>query len=413
MYVVYDKNKQKVPIYSWVPENKIEPDCLVQLQNVSNLPFVHKHVSCMPDVHLGNGTPIGCVYGSKDYVVIGSVGVDIGCGMRYLQTDIKWQDIKDIKNNDGQEIRKVILSTIMRNIPVGFNHHKTPQNEWLTVAGGITDVAAIESTTIIAREYEKSLYQLGTLGGGNHFIELQQDELGRVAIMIHSGSRNLGKQVCDHYNKLARDINKLYFSSIPDNQELAFLPIASKEGIAYLAEMQLCLDFAYKNRELMMERAKNVFLNILEKYGNIKGITILKNIDVHHNYATMENHFGENVLVHRKGAVRARRTDNVIIPGSMGTASYVGYGLENQDSFNSCSHGSGRTMGRKEALRQFSAQHVMESMAKLDIVLLKPNKDDVAEECAEAYKDIEDVINNEKDLVEVTTRLTPLGVIKG
>lgn len=407
MNVIYDKTKQRVPIFSWIPIDKIEPECLIQLQNVSNLPFVHHHVSCMPDSHLGFGTPIGCVYGTKRYIVIGSVGVDIGCGMRYLQTNIKWKDIKDIKNNDGQEIRKIILSTIMRSVPVGFNHHKSQQDNWLLSKNYLSD------TPIINREYENSLFQIGTMGGNNHFIELQQDQHGQVAIMIHSGSRNLGKQVCDYYNKIARNLNQKYFSSIPDSHELSFLPEDSIEGQTYIKEMNLCLEFAYKNRQLMMQRSKNIIFNILEKYGNITNIEILKDVDVHHNYAIRENHFGENIWVHRKGAVRSRKSDNAIIPGSMGTASYIGYGLENPDSFNSCSHGSGRAMGRKEAKRQFTAQQVIENMRTLDIVILKPNKEDVAEECAEAYKDIEDVINNEKDLVEVLTRLTPIGVIKG
>ena len=245
----------------------------------------------------------------------------------------------------------------------------------------------------------------------NHFIDLQEDQNGNLAIMLHSGSRNLGKKVCDYYNNLAKDLNTKWHSKVPAEWDLAFLPLDSEEGQDYIEEMNLCLQFAQANRHLMMERAKNVVFNMLEKYCGIKGIGILNEINIHHNYAAMENHFGENVLVHRKGATKATAGLPGIIPGSMGTNSYIVEGLGNRDSFMSCSHGAGRAMGRKEATRQYTAQQVIEDMKKRDILVLKANKEDIAEECPWAYKDVDAVIKNQLDLVKVTNILKPIGVL--
>jgi tRNA-splicing ligase RtcB len=231
--------------------------------------------------------------------------------------------------------------------------------------------------------------------------------------MIHSGSRNFGKKICDYYNALAKEMNSRWVSNVPSEWDLAFLPYDDILGQEYMTAMEYALKFAYENRHLMMERAKNVLYNVLEKYAGITGIKELINVDCHHNYAALENHYGKNVIVHRKGAVRARLDGIVIIPGSMGTKSYIGTGLGNSDSFNSCSHGSGRCLGRNEAKRKFSSQDTIEHMKSLDIIVLKPNKEDISEECPQAYKDIEDVIKQESDLISVTHRLVPLGVIKG
>lgn len=180
----------------------------------------------------------------------------------------------------------------------------------------------------------------------------------------------------------------------------------------YIASMNYALDFAHANRKLMMERAKNVVFNMLKKYAGVKNINVLMDIDIHHNYATMENHFGQNVMVHRKGATRAVINRLGIIPGSMGSASYIVRGRNNPDSFHSCSHGAGRAMGRKAAQRKYSVEHVVKTMKSLDIVLVSPNKEDIASECMEAYKPIEDVIKHEHDLIEVENKLRPIGVLK-
>lgn len=325
--------------------------------------------------------------------------------MRYCQTDIDWEVIKECKTKDGQDIRKVILSNIQRNIPVGFNRHKVPQ-EW----SGFNSFPEID---IILEEIDNAQYQLGTLGSGNHFIELQKNQDGKLAIMIHSGSRNFGKKICDRYNAIAKQMNEKWYSSVPSDYGLAFLPTDDDMGREYLSAMNFALEFAHENRRLMMERSKNVVLNMLEKYCNIVGVKFLVDADVHHNYASLENHYGKNVVVHRKGATRAVINKLGIIPGSMGSSSYIVRGRNNPDSFHSCSHGAGRAMGRKEAKRQFTAQQVTEFMKTSDIVILKSKKDDIAEECSWAYKDVDNVMLQQDDLVEIEDKLTPIGVLKG
>jgi tRNA-splicing ligase RtcB len=404
MYVVYDKDKQHVPIKIWRKDSsEVEEGCMEQIINASNLPFAFRHLALMADCHQGFGAPIGGVLASKGYICPFFVGVDIGCGMGYIQTNIPVKSFETATTKDGQNLIWAMLSTITRSIPVGFSHHKVPQEDWLSDPGSVL--------TIVGQEYESSLMQLGTLGGGNHFIDLQIDQYGYLAIMLHSGSRNLGKKVCDHYNKIAQDLNERYHSKIPSEWKLAYLPIDSDEGEDYRIEMNLCLQFAQVNRKLMMERAKNVVLNMLEKYAGIKGVEITQEINIHHNYAAMEHHFGENVLVHRKGATKAALGQLGIIPGSMGTESYIVRGLGNPESFESCSHGAGRAMGRKAATAKYTAQQVIEDMKKRNIYVLKANKEDIAEECPMAYKDINQVITQQSDLVEVVNILKPIGVI--
>lgn len=412
--VIFNTQEQKIPIYSWAQSSALEQGCIDQIKNLSNLPFSKHHVALMPDAHQGYGMPIGGVFASKNYIIPNAVGVDIGCGMGYVQTNVPVAAFINETTKDKQNLIWAILANLARNIPVGFNHHKDKQDDWCTVIVDnfkIIDSLQIESTTIIKQEYENSLYQLGTLGGGNHFIDLQEDQNGMLAIMLHSGSRNLGKKVCDYYNKLARETNEKWFSSVPSEWQLSFLPMDSDEGYAYLHEMNLCLEFAKQNRHLMMERAKNIVFNMLEKYAGIKGVAILNEINIHHNYAIMENHYGENVLVHRKGATKASAGLPGIIPGSMGTNSYIVEGLGNKESFESCSHGAGRAMGRKSAMEKYTAEQVVTHMKELGIQVLKANKADIAEECPWAYKDIDTVIDRQKDLVKITNILKPIGVI--
>jgi tRNA-splicing ligase RtcB len=226
-----------------------------------------------------------------------------------------------------------------------------------------------------------------------------------VWVMIHTGSRNLGKTTCDLYNKIAREFNQKWHSAVPDAWELAYLPVVSDEGQEYLLAMGYCLDFARANREQIM-------FAVAEAFGQTTQ-SAHRNLytDIHHNYVAQENHFGRNVWVHRKGAVRA--VGKVIIPGSMGSESYLCEGTENIQSFRSCSHGAGRTMGRKEAIRNIDVADVLSEMGEKDIMLLKPKMADAAEECRQAYKDIDEVMAAQVDLVTPVVRLTPLGVIKG
>ena len=381
------------PVKIWT--NEVEDLAMEQIANLASLPFLFHHLAIMPDVHAGMGMPIGGVLATVDAVIPNAVGVDIGCGMCAVKTS--WQ----VSNIDQNVLRKTIMKEIREAIPVGFSHHGVAQDEQFMPTG-----YDISSLKIVSEEYESAKTQIGTLGGGNHFIELQRDEDGYLWVMIHSGSRNLGKKVCDYYDKIAISLNELWHSEVKSNLRLAFLPKGTPEYDAYWAEMNYCVDFALCNRRLMMERIKDVLANALP------GIEFEPMINIAHNYAAIEHHFGHDVIVHRKGATLAREGVTGIIPGSQGTASYIVEGLGNPESFCSCSHGSGRLMSRTKAVQTLSLEDEIKRLDEQGIVhAIRTEKD--LEEAAGAYKDIETVINNELDLVRIVTRLQPVAVVKG
>jgi len=263
-----------------------------------------------------------------------------------------------------------------------------------------------EDLPIVSREYNSGTLQLGTLGGGNHFIELQRGDDGFLWIMIHSGSRNIGYQVAKHYNQLAVDFNKTSGTIIPSKWQLDFLPIDSKQGQNYLREMRYCVQFAAANRMAMMRRVKEIF-------GEIEpAVSFSASFDIAHNYAAIENHFGREVVVHRKGATRAVAGEIGLIPGSQGSVSYIVRGLGNPESFSSCSHGAGRRLGRKQAQRELDMKTEVSRLERQGILHALRHKRDL-EEAAGAYKDITEVIRNQRDLVAVITTLRPLAVVKG
>lgn len=383
--VISEHNK---PIKCWLDE--IEESAVKQAANLANLPFTFKHVALMPDCHSGYGMPIGGVLATKGVVIPNAVGVDIGCGMCAVKTSLKGIERESL--ND-------IIEQIKMVVPVGFNRHKERQDISLMPM-------CTENHRLIAKEFDSACHQLGTLGGGNHFIEIQADNDGFVWVMIHSGSRNLGKKVADHYNKIALALNQLWHSEVKKESELAFLPIESEQGKQYFAEMKYCVEFALANRKLMMERVKQCFK---EKVSDVEFGEI---INIAHNYASFEHHFGENVIVHRKGATFAGKGQIGIIPGSQGTKSYIVRGLGNEESFNSCSHGSGRRMGRKQAQKSLDLKTEIEIMERQGIIHGIRTVADL-DEAASAYKDIDVVMNNQKDLVEIVVELRPLAVIKG
>lgn len=398
--VIYKEGENKIPIKSWVTD--IEPNALSQAQNLSNLPFAFKHIALMPDCHMGFGMPIGGVMATKGVVIPNAVGVDIGCGMSAVKTHIK---IEDFKTED----LKKIMGEIRKQIPVGFEHNKIaceinemPRDRRLYVMDELNS-----NLPVCSREFNKAIYQLGTLGGGNHFIEIQKGSDGYIWVMIHSGSRNLGKQVAEHYNKIAEDLNEKWYSSVTKDKELAFLPADSEEGQNYLEEMNYCLEFAFSNRKKMMDKIMFIFEDIYHS-----NLIEDKRINIHHNYVAIENHFGENVYVHRKGATSARIGEVGIIPGSQGTSSYIVEGLGNPESFQSCSHGAGRKMGRKEAIRSLNLADEQKMLNDKGILHAIRGKDDL-EEASGAYKNIDEVMENQKDLVKILIKLEPLGVIKG
>jgi tRNA-splicing ligase RtcB len=338
--------------------------------------------------------PIGAVLATEKVIIPNAVGVDIGCGMCAVKTPWKVNEV-DI------ETTKKIMSKIRETVPVGFNHHKVIQDKRLMPTWET-------HITVIDKEYQAACYQLGTLGGGNHFIELQKDTDGFIWIMLHSGSRNLGKKVADYYNRIAVESNTKWFAYVPKEWELAFLPLDSKEGQDYLNEMKYCVDFALANRKLMMERIAEAFNSTI----NFKKINMAGLINIAHNYAEMENHFGKNVMVHRKGATLVREGIVGIIPGSQGTKSYIVTGLGNPESFMSCSHGAGRKMGRGQAQRELDLATEVKKLNDQGIIHGIRSVNDL-DEAAGAYKDIDEVMENQKELVQISVELSPLAVIKG
>ena len=381
------------PVKIWT--NNVEESAMRQIENLTTLPFLFHHLTIMPDVHAGMGMPIGGVLACKDAVIPNAVGVDIGCGMCAVKTNWKVAEIPT------DVLRKQIMRSIRKRIPLGMDHHKEAQDEKYLPTGH--DIDRME---IVKQRQVSITKEVGTLGGGNHFIELQKDETDTLWIMIHSGSRNLGARVGEHYNNIARELNEKWHSVVKPELRLSFLPRGVKEFEMYWKEMRFCIDFALCNRKLMMERIEEVIKDAIPE------IEFEPMINIAHNYAAWEHHFGQDVIVHRKGATLAREGVIGIIPGSQGTASYIVEGLGNPESFCSCSHGAGRTMSRTAAIRDLDMKEEVDRLDALGIIHAIRNQDDM-QEASGAYKDIETVIANETDLVKVKTRLLPVAVIKG
>lgn len=381
------------PVKVWA--KAVDPHAWKEIDNLSRLPFIYHHLAFMPDVHGGMGMPIGGVLASKKVVVPNAVGVDIGCGMCAVKTNLKADEIsRDV-------IRKEIMSGIRARIPLGMDHHKDLQDEAFMPQGHDIDMLHV-----VSKQYVSARRQVGTLGGGNHFIELQQDDEGYLWIMLHSGSRNLGKQVGDYYNKLAKELNAMYHTAVDPSWQMHFLPLGSKEFTAYWKEMSYCVDFALCNRQLMMERIKEIITDAIPE------VEFEPMINIAHNYAAWEHHYGEDVIVHRKGAVRARAGEIGIIPGSQGTSSYIVEGLGCPESFMSSSHGAGRLMSRTEAIKTLSLKKEIEMLDSKGIIHGIRSQNHL-DEAASAYKDIDEVMANQQDLVKIITRLSPIAVVKG
>ncbi len=382
---------ERLPIKVWQLNEDDAPDdqVMAQLRNLANLPIAEKWVCAMPDYHVGYGMPIGGVLAARGGVIPYAVGVDIGCGMIAAQTSL---DADIFTFEEYQELRLAIHARV----PVGHKHHAGPQS----FPGRLREYP---EGGVIAKQYQKAKRQIGTMGGGNHFLELQKDENGKLWIMLHSGSRNVGKQVCDHYHQIARRYMQDFASAVPD-PDLSFLPESVPEYGEYLAEMEWCMAFAEESRKVMLDQALEA---LMVAAGHSVNVDML--VDTHHNFAAMENHYGQNYLVHRKGAVKAQ--GYVTIPGSMQTASYICRGLEPKESFNTCSHGGGRVMGRKAANRMMQDRHE-EAVKMMEHVAFNVRKGDY-DELGICYKDIDAVVAAQADLVEPYMRLTPLAVVKG
>ena len=411
MFVLYDRETMKIPVKVWLEtEKELEASCREQALHLANLPFLAGPVCLMPDTHAGMGMPIGGVIASEDVIIPNAVGVDIGCGMAYIETGIRADDLRQIMTGSGNLVQ-AIIGDIMRNVPVGFAHHKQPMSSYV-LDRALDEMDKYEKDGELLGQLDAGYFQIGTLGGGNHFIELQENDEGFLSVMIHSGSRHFGKSVCDYFHQKARALNQRWYSQVPDSYRLAFLPVDSPEGQQYLNWMQLSMDFAAENREKMMLAVKAILEKWIGKYTEFS-LNFSNDINCHHNYAALENHKGKNLWVHRKGAVEAQNGQLAVIPGAMGSYSYVVMGLGNEDSFCSSSHGAGRRYSRKGAMEAFTCEEVILDLERRGVVLGKKGKADVAEESRFAYKDIEIVMENQKDLVIPVKRLKTIGVVKG
>jgi tRNA-splicing ligase RtcB len=347
----------------------------------------------MPDTHMGYGMPIGGVLATKGYIIPNAVGVDIGCGMSAVRLPLR--------EAPDEMTLKYAMNMIRKYIPFGFKKHSrsgmAPERKMPKVPYG----------PVVAEYLINAQMSLGTLGSGNHFIEVQMGSDGYIWVMVHSGSRNLGKQVADYYNNVAISLNRTYHSEVPISHELAYLPIDSDAGRDYIEEMNYCIEFARLNRKEMMARVVGSFytlLNLQEDHDPA--------IDVVHNYARMENHYGSNVMVHRKGATSAKLDEIGIIPGSQGSMSYIVKGKGNPESFDSCSHGAGRKMGRKQAQKKLNLQDEIDNLDGKGVIHSIRTESDL-DEATGAYKDIEEVMDNQMDLVAPMIQLRPLAVLKG
>lgn len=383
-----------VPIKVWTDLAGVEPQALNQLGNISRIPGLFHHLAVMPDVHLGKGATVGSVVATERMVIPSAVGVDIGCGMYAMNTGLSASIL------DGK--LPAIRSALEACIPVGREQHVSP------VPLAVTWLRWEQFDTLpekVQDRKSKAMCQIGTLGGGNHFIELCLDTTDTVWIMLHSGSRNIGKEIAEVHINEAKDLLKRYFIKL-DDPDLAYLVEGSPEFAAYWRDLQWAQAYAKRNREAMAWQTR-VILG-LELGQNVPIVPILE-VDCHHNYAEREHHFGRDVIVTRKGAVRARVSDMGIIPGSMGTKSYIVRGKGHADSFCSCSHGAGRRMSRSEAKRIFTLDDVAAQTAGVEC-----RKDaGIIDEAPGAYKDIDQVMAFQSDLVEIVATLKQVLVVKG
>lgn len=386
---VISKGRVPVKIYT----DDVAENAMKQLENVSQLPFIHSHVAAMPDVHWGMGATIGSVIPTTGAIIPAAVGVDIGCGMNAVRLSLRADQLPD-------SLAKV-RAAIEAAVPVGMDGHGN--DAWCTdglqrVAPGLKPI--LEKHPKLNARWES---QLGSLGGGNHFIELCIDESQQVWIMLHSGSRGIGNRIGTHFIDLAKREMERWQIQLPD-QNLAYLPEGSRWFDDYMEAVGWAQDYALENRRQMMRLIMEALRTRLPPFDATD-----EAINCHHNYVAREHHFGKDVYLTRKGAIRARAGDLGIIPGSMGARSYIVRGLGNSMSFCSCSHGAGRRMSRGEATRRFTRKDLEEQTKGIEC-----RKDKgVIDEIPAAYKDIDAVMANQSDLVEVVHTLKQVLTVKG
>lgn len=386
---IYQLQGKVVPIHLWAPIHEVESGALDQLKNIAALPWVFHHVAAMPDVHLGHGATVGSVIAMKGAISPAAVGVDIGCGMAAMKTSLKASDLPDSL--------ELLRHRIEKSIPVGFEAHEEVSKHaekhrlWKEFHNLHEKVQGILG---------KARKQMGTLGGGNHFIEICLDLDQNVWVMLHSGSRNIGKTLAEIH--MGKAMKLTHNQALPD-KELAVFLAGTPEMELYRHDLMWAQDYARANREVMLKLVQDVLNKLFPK------IKYEEAIVCHHNYVSEENHFGEEVLVTRKGAISARSGQMGIIPGSMGTRSYIVRGLGSEESFHSASHGAGRRMSRGAAKRKFTVEDLVQQTAGVEC-----KKDStVLDEIPGAYKDIDTVMANQSDLVEIVATLKQVLCVKG
>lgn len=396
-----------LPILSWCAD--VEAQALEQARNLARHPALAFHVALMPDCHLGFGMPIGAVIACRDALIPNAVGVDIGCGMAAVKTDIHAGTL-------ARSAIRAMLDAIKERIPVGEGRARLKAGHWDGFEAWDDELSgSIRPPWHSAPSRDLDGRNLGTLGGGNHFIELQKDGDGFLHLMLHSGSRNLGSRIATYWHRAATALDGRLALALP-HPSLAWLPTECPEGREYMRDMEFAMRYAAENRRRMIVQAQDAIVSVLGEVG-FGGVT-----SIHHNYASLEKlEDGRSYWIHRKGATSAREGERGIIPGSMGTASWLVAGRGERESFSSCSHGAGRRMGRNDACRRLDVAECDAAMGQVvhDRWKTARGKDgkrgkllDLSE-APLAYKDIDEVIRAELDLVVPLVRLEPIGVVKG
>lgn len=393
------------PIKLWTKGVSLEDAAREQLKNIARLPFIHKWVAVMPDVHLGKGATVGSVVPTLGAIVPAAVGVDIGCGMMAARTSLSASDLPD----NLSRLRSAIEQAVPHGRSVGRGKRDTgawdtppkqTQEAWSALLGDFARIT--ERNPRLAKT--NNLKHLGTLGTGNHFVEVCLDEEQRVWFMLHSGSRGVGNAIGTHFIELAKQDMRRWMINLPD-QDLAYLPEGSEHYGDYVFAVDWAQRYARSNRQIMMQNVVNAARRVIEKPFDAAA----EAVNCHHNYVNREHHFGKDVFVTRKGAVSARKGELGIIPGSMGAKSFIVRGLGNAESFHSCSHGAGRVMSRTEARRRITLDDHAKATADVEC-----RKDiGVVDESPAAYKSIEAVMAAQQDLVEVVHTLRQVVCVKG
>lgn len=380
------------PVLVWTDD--LDRETERQLTRVGHLPILHHHVAVMPDAHAGRGSTIGTVLATDGALIPACVGVDIGCGMMAAQTNLRSGAL------GGK--RGTLRTAVEEAIPVGFDENGTVEGSVRALDLWRAWPDLIDSVARDERLKRKALAQCGSLGGGNHFIEICIDGDDRVWLLLHSGSRNIGKVLADHHISAAKGAVRRRLERVPD-PDLAYVTEGTSEFEAYVHDLRWAQDFASHNRREMMRRLSSIFERLFDNF------RIEQTVNCHHNYADQETHFGKTVWVTRKGAVRARTGEMGIVPGSMGTSSFIVEGLGNPESFHSCSHGAGRRMSRHQAKNQFTTEDLARQTEGVEC-----RRDrGVLDEIPAAYKDIRTVMKNQSDLVRVVAELKQVVCVKG